>query len=100
MVGSRKCVRNAFKGKPIIKWLIEENNRNIANLFQTYQPILSSMHLLQYCLSFDSFATQFFYEIYMIIIDILVPVTQYLVQAQNKYVKQITTVLDFLDEKY
>ena len=58
------------------------------------------MYLLQYLLSFDSFATLFFYEIYMIIIDILVPVTQYLVQAQNKYVKQITTVLDFLDEKY
>ena len=69
----------AFKGKPIIKWLIEENNRNIANLFQTYQPILSSMYLLQYGLSFDSFATQLFYSIYMIIFDILVPVTQYLV---------------------
>ena len=87
-------------GKPVIKWLIEENNKNIVNLFKAYQSILSSMYLLQYVLSFDSFSTQFFYAIYMIIIDILVPVTRYLVQTQNKYIKQIITVFDFLDENY
>ena len=80
--------------KNIIFRAIDENNTNIANLFKTYQSIQLSMYLLLYVLSFDSLVTQFFYAIYMIImIYILVPVTQYLVQTQSIYVKKITTFL-------